>query len=293
LEAGPITSLNRLVAGFVLARATDIARGGDYEAARAALSTLTREPCADAGALNLLASICAQEGRLAEAKQYWERALLLAPNSERYKSALKRIATLEANPVWFRLVRPLTIAVILILFFSSLYYLSRVSQRRDSNQPTATSVVGPQAAEYTSNQKQPLERDLEVEGVLAEEVPEGTLLRFESGLFSTAARLTPSGKLVLARLARVIEQHNRPLDIKIIGHCDALPIKPTSRFHDAADLEIARAVSVFEELRTSTKIHSDAFSISAEDSRRPIPTTPGVAHKENRTVTIVLSERVQ
>jgi flagellar motor protein MotB len=98
---------------------------------------------------------------------------------------------------------------------------------------------------------------------------------------------------VLARLGRVLEQHSSNLHIRILGHSDALPIKAGSRFRDAADLEIARAVSVFEELRTSTKIPSGAFSISAEDSRRPIPTTPGVAHKENRTVTIVLSERVQ
>jgi flagellar motor protein MotB len=76
----------------VLAKASELARSGRWEQAEDLLRQWPSEGPVPNAALDLLARIRAQQGRLFEAEALWTQASAADPGNERYKAALRRIA---------------------------------------------------------------------------------------------------------------------------------------------------------------------------------------------------------
>lgn len=91
--------LDLLLRHVALAQATDLARAGRYEPAESILAEWTHRQEPLPAALDLLARIRAQQGRLAEAEAYWTRALQLDPGNAAYAAGLRRIAHLQRSPL--------------------------------------------------------------------------------------------------------------------------------------------------------------------------------------------------
>ena len=91
--------LDALLMHIALAQATDLARAGRYLQAESILSEWSRSQEPVPAALDLLARIRAQQGRLAEAEVLWTQALQLDPGNEVYSAGLRRIGALRRRPL--------------------------------------------------------------------------------------------------------------------------------------------------------------------------------------------------
>jgi len=90
-------SLATLLDQVALAQAADLARRGHYAQAAGLLSEMAGRQPTPVAALDLLARIRAQEGRLDEARALWAQALEVEPGNAPAQAALRRIAALEGR----------------------------------------------------------------------------------------------------------------------------------------------------------------------------------------------------
>jgi len=93
-DAGSVGFLSQSVA---LSRAALLARRGRLARAEALLLPLAADPQAPAAALDLLARVYAQQGRLEQAQAMWVRAVEKAPADPRYRAALDLCARLKQS----------------------------------------------------------------------------------------------------------------------------------------------------------------------------------------------------
>jgi nucleoid-associated protein YgaU len=101
----PLELAATLTEQALLARATELARAGDYAQADGLLDKLAVGGRESAPALDLAARMAAQRGRLAQARAVWRRALELAPGEEAYRTALQRVEAVSSNKLlglWLR-----------------------------------------------------------------------------------------------------------------------------------------------------------------------------------------------
>src|SRR5688572_6058823 len=78
------------------ARAVELARAGHYASAEALLADMPDRD-ASASAVDLLARIRAQQGRLSEADSLWRQALRLDPGNDTFRAGLERVHALQAG----------------------------------------------------------------------------------------------------------------------------------------------------------------------------------------------------
>jgi tetratricopeptide (TPR) repeat protein len=111
--------IDALVGQAMLSQAAALARRGEYAAAANLLNQLVGQHNEGAAALDLLARIHAQQGRLSEAETFWRRALEIEPNNQSYLAGLNRIARIRSRPTWANAVSPIvsifTVAIMLVL----------------------------------------------------------------------------------------------------------------------------------------------------------------------------------
>ncbi len=88
-------ALDTLLTNIALAQATDLARARHYVQAENVLAPWVRTAEPAPTALDLLARIRAQQGRLAEAEAFWTRAAQLDPGNADYAAGLRRIARMQ------------------------------------------------------------------------------------------------------------------------------------------------------------------------------------------------------
>lgn len=82
----------------VMSRAALLARRGRLAQAEELLLPLAADPHAPTTALDLLAKVYAQQGRLEQAQALWARAVEMNPGNPRLRAALDRCAALCRNP---------------------------------------------------------------------------------------------------------------------------------------------------------------------------------------------------
>lgn len=115
-------SLSELLGQVALSQAADLARAGNYLQAEALLADLLHEPEPPVAAIDLLARIRAQQGRLGEAEVLWRQALARDPGNETIHRALARVARLQQRR--WPIVRPGAVAtalsVVLLLAMTGL-----------------------------------------------------------------------------------------------------------------------------------------------------------------------------
>ncbi len=91
--------------------AAELARSGNYIAAEAILQELLLSANPPSPVLDLQARICAQQGRLAEASEFWRKALQKDPANVAYQAALARLSRMQRHPMWLHTVWPLVLCL--------------------------------------------------------------------------------------------------------------------------------------------------------------------------------------
>src|SRR5690606_15200121 len=79
----------------VLSAATSLSREGKYTEAESTITSFTTGAKALPAALDLLARIRSQQGRLSDAEALWKHALQLDPDNQDFMAGLMRIARIQ------------------------------------------------------------------------------------------------------------------------------------------------------------------------------------------------------
>jgi type VI secretion system protein ImpK len=267
-----------LMAQALLSRATSLARLGSYDSAELVLSSLPRTL---PEAVDLLAKIRAQQGRMRAAAELWTEALCLDPSNARYRSSLRRA---EQGP-WRRRSRPLLVAIVaLFIVVAGGIAVRRLAHQRSQ---VATKIPREQPPAPAVAQKR---IEISVPGVLQTTSGATTTLRFEFGLFSHGVLLTPGARASLQAIGRQIEPQWRRFSLTVIGHTDDLPIVSRQRFSDNEALAVARADTVIRYISTVSTIPMSAWSISRTPETQCLYACDSAAGRlRNRTVDLLIA----
>ncbi|GAF75969.1 unnamed protein product [marine sediment metagenome] len=104
-RADALTALQRVLDTVVLSQATRLARDGRLADAEQLLAGRAHAPDAPAVVLDLLAKVYAQQGRLAEARKLWTRALQADPGNPAMAAALAKATAAKGHAPWVPAVR--------------------------------------------------------------------------------------------------------------------------------------------------------------------------------------------
>lgn len=290
------TELDGLTRELALARATDLARAGRYDDA----GTLLADDPSPA-ALDLLARMHAQRGRLAEADECWARAG--AAGGSGYERERQRVAALQQRRMGTsRLLRRIGLALLalavlaaaLLLWFrpagGGTGELADLRAQQDGISRQLETLESRLAAPPAAPSEEP---DL---GGLAAELPPSLQVR-EAGAellitlpvapFDSGIGLTPEGEATLGELGGRLAGRAEEVSVRVVGHTDDIPPRLGGPFADNAELGLARALAAARQLSVTSGIPLDGFAVaSAGDAAAPFPNTDDASRARNRTVTI-------
>lgn len=266
-----------LMAQALLSRATSLARLGRYDSAELVLSSLPRTL---PDALDLLARIRAQQGRMPDAAGLWTEALRIDPTNARYRNGLAK----AEKGTWSRWSRPLVTACVAL----GAFLVIGIAVTRMIYQ-TPKSAISP-APDRPPTVAVAEERvDVSLPGVIQTRSGATTLLRFQLGLFSNGILITPAARQSLEAIGRQIEPHWRQVTLTIVGHTDDLPLIPRQRFPDNEALAIARADTVIRYLSSVTTIPPSAWAIRLAERAECLYSCDSDAGRlRNRTVDLLI-----
>ncbi len=103
---------------------------------------------------------------------------------------------------------------------------------------------------------------------------------------SGSDRLSPDGRKMLSRIASVLKgsTHYR---IRVLGHCDSVPVNGTGRFHSNTELSLARAAAVADVL-IDRGIDPERVWIQGLGDLYPIVQNGGTSARFNRRVELII-----
>jgi flagellar motor protein MotB len=271
---------------ILMAKAVELARTGRYSEAESVLSEV-KEPVPPR--LDLCARIRAQQGRLREAEELWKQACVLDPGNESYRAGLRRIAKMQSRPVWVASMLPMMVALIIAVavVLATVVVTSYVTD--------LTASISKIAAEQRAMFKRPEEEKapnvtIEVPGAFTKSVGDKLVVNFESGLFDRGTDLKPAAKGVLTLLGQQLEPYINRVSIHVEGHTDDVPVLSGQEYRDNVSLGMARAVTVMEHLRATTRLPSSIFSVSSlGESLPPYLNDTPENRARNRTVVLRIS----
>jgi len=234
----------RLLTEYVQGCAAELARKGRYKAAEELLGVLADPEQLHASALDLLARICVQQRRIAQARELWLKALSRDPENEEYRSALTYIAG-HKHPVGKRIVAAILACVACAAALATviLYSAQRQHHAAAPFTPAPATETGAIGSLPCFEQLRAALGNAEVLG------GDGVKVSFSNGLFSDGATLTPSGRLALNRVGEAMRQCATKLDLQLIGKADAVPVRPSSRYTDNSELSLVRAAVAYGVIR--------------------------------------------
>lgn len=232
--ASPISNL---AAQIVLSRATELAREGRYKDAECLLEALLPAGLSTS-ALDLLARIRAQQGRLAEARALWLQISQLNPGDTAARAALERIGKIESHkPSRSRTALP-----------------GRPAEELASSEGQTAIVSRPTGA---SEQLR-----VYVPGAAFQKLDDEVLVIFEFNLFTgPGAQLENRAKSVLSALGWQLEPYVGKIAIEVVGQPDALPQDADPPPRDVAAVGMDRASAVFNHLIETTKLQARMFTL--------------------------------
>ncbi len=282
--------LRSLLLQIRLSQATVLARAGRYSDAEILLSQLTGEEGTSIPALDLLARIRAQQGRLLDAEGLWRQAWQLDPANEAFKAGLDRIAGMQRQPLWIVFLLPLTVGLLVVLAVVLLAWQVKRemealrSPMRDRPVERQPSVPHPAAALAS------LETQIRGGGVLVRREPDAVAVIFEAGLFARGKALKPEAAGRLTGFGRKLEPYVGKIAVEVIGYTDDRPLPAGGRYRDNFALGLGRAVAVVEHLRATSDLPARLFQVrSAGESQAPYANDTPENRLRNRTVVIRIS----
>jgi type VI secretion system protein ImpK len=249
---------------LLLAEATRLGCAGRHEEAAAVLApALAPAAPGRSAALDLLARLLAQRGRWDEAAAAWREALELEPGNPDFAAALARLARPGAVRARALLV-PLGGLVALAALVGAGAFAFGALRPAPAGSPrptaaadlpvTATPAFAPPRAAVPVAPiaaTSPPAVSLAAPGLAVRAEGDALVVSFEDGLFDAGGRLTAPGAATLASLGRQLAGHGGEVAVEVIGTTDAVPLVPRSRYHDNAELALARAAVVAGALRRS------------------------------------------
>lgn len=260
---GPTTGVRtesnkaRPVPSLVMECAALLARDHHYLAAQQILTTLGDDP----NALDLLARVHVQNGRIDDAKECWKRVLVerpLSPEATDGLLALEKLPLLSSLRYRMEALGTIVfVALALGVFCIGAAWQSRHSSKLPNSVPQQ---------QQTKLLPSPLAVSEQVE-------------HFSAPLFLSGTRLSIQGQKLLIDLGN--EPRVRSADrIEIIGQADGVRLRPNSRYRSNQELALARAVKASRVLTTAGCDMRKIFLQTDVTSRTP------VAEPNSRTVLI-------
>jgi type VI secretion system protein ImpK len=280
---------NDLLQQVLLLRSVALARAGHYDAAEQLLSQLKRAGTPVA-ALDLLARIRAQQGRLAEAEKLWIQATEFDPSNDTYAAALRRIARRQRRPTWLSILAGLVLGGVLVIL--GLELLGGRGPREAVNPPMTPNDISPASTGVPTGTEPsvPPQLNIHLVGVQAKAEGSEVVVTFTSGLFLQRSTLTPDARELLGRLAKQLEPMGSRLTIRVVGHTDDTTPPPGFRYPDNTALGLARAMAVAEHLRESSTLPRTVFLLqSLGEEAPPYPNDSRENRARNRTVVLRVS----
>ena len=216
-----------------LSRAAELARSGAYPEAESLLRMYPPSELPIAG-LDLLARICAQQGRLEEARGWWEEVLKRDPENRPARLALEKLGQVQASDRDGHAGGRRWWAALKHRFFAKL---------PAPRQTHALEVQVPGLQVRTEGDKK-------------------LSITFEFHPFGDAgAGLNEKGKKALSLLGWQLEPWVGKISIEIVGQPDHLPETLEALPADVAALGMTRAYAVFNHLVQTTKLQARMFSL--------------------------------
>jgi len=220
-----------------LSRAAELARAGAYQEAETLLRTTDPNDLPIAG-LDLLARICAQQGRFEEAQQWWQAVLAREPENRAARSGLEQLAKEQTAAGNHQAFLHRWWAGMKNRFFPKRRYPPGV--QKDLN--------------------------IQVPGLTAHWKGNHIAFVFHFPPFGDSGdSLTEEGKKALALFGWQLEPYVGKITIEIIGQPDRLPDTQDGLPRDVAALGMARAFAVFNHLVQTTKLQARMFSLRTGD----------------------------
>lgn len=301
-DTASLTAVVRsLLDQLTLARASELARAGQYAEAKKVLAASGAETESTPAALDLLARMRAQQGDLAGAEKLWTRASQLDPSNGAYSTALRCAAALQQNPGRLRIALPLLACIVLAVtvFMWWLQAQNAKPSQGPSTQSKPAQVIVPSdneasapqptTATESSEQKavQPIENDINVQGVTVTKASNVLQVSFDEGLFERGVILTPDARKVLKQLGDQLRPYAATSAIEIVGVTDNLQVRRNLPYPDNASLAVERARVVYDFLRLTSGLDSQIFTIGSSREHLAFP----VNGARNRTVVLRISTR--
>jgi flagellar motor protein MotB len=282
-----------LLQQIAISRAAEIAHIGRYAQAETMLSEVGGESGSSTASLDLCARINAQQGKLVEAGKLWAQALEMEPDNKAYRGALDRITKLQKRPHWFIFApRLLTlVAFILCLIVGGFAIRKYINSLRDSVKSEANR-LGETFTQTTLQESTATKAHLKINlpGVVAKNLSGETTITFNEGIFLRNAQIKPDAKVLLTNLGQQLEQDMGNVSIRIIGHTDNEPMPSGKQYKDNTDLGLARATTVFQHLRETTRLPVATLSVSSVGETNPPYPSDAANRTRNRTVVLLISE---
>ncbi|TNY38024.1 OmpA family protein [Thermomonospora catenispora] len=286
----PLTA-QAAVREIVVAQARTLARHGRYLEAEGLLRGLTRdggEP--DAGVLDLLARVYAQQGRLEEADRCWAEAERLAPGAPQIAAGRRRIAALRDSPprrmapgLFGRAGAPPVAVPVAVLIVVLLVDIRGAVRER----PAVTAPPAPRPTATVDPLSELAVRLGDLRGVRVERLPGELVVTFSRGLFRSGATPTGNGRAVLEDVGGRLRAYADQITVTVVGHTDPRPMPPGGEFAGNAELGLARATVVRELLRPVTGLPTAALPVSSMGDLSP--PFPDGDRSRNRTVSLRIS----
>ncbi len=277
----------------LLARATDLARSGDYTEAEQLLVEVTASGQENPIVFDLQARIRAQQGQYREAEQFWKEAARLDPDNTEYRTGLASVRAIQERPYLAIPWLPIGIGIVTVsvLGFVGASLLSMYESVRDPGVTVATTQAAPSPSQPLPTPVRPVPKPLQlaltVPGVALSTEDDAVLVRFEAGLFDPRTYLLPAARRTLAQVAQQLKAQEDRLRIEVVGHTNGLPLSRHSPFADNVDLGFQRAVVVTQALRTAAGPQAHEFVISSRgEADPPFQVDPQDSRLRNRTVTL-------
>jgi flagellar motor protein MotB len=286
-RSGPAKDGSALLLALILTEAATMARAGHLLEAEALLTRLPTDEQSTPTAVDLLARIRAQQGKLDDAEALWSTLSQADPANKAYTRVLGRIARMRGRPRWLN--RPFAtgaIGVLLVCFFAATLLIGRVRWA------VHTAVTSQPKIPAVGSAKRSVPRDdtwtapkIHVRGVDIDAVDTHLIVRFTAGLFHEGAHLRPEAKITLAGLAEQLRPSAHSISVVIKGCTDDLPLRHDSNYPNNLGLRMARANAVFMELKQKAGIPENLISIQSSPVA-PYPNDSSPNRRRNRTAII-------
>jgi type VI secretion system protein ImpK len=237
---------------------------------------------ADGGpeALDLLARIRAQQGRLDDAEASWTELRRTAPDHAPAAAGLRRIAALRTKHGGGHVL-----AVLAILIAAFLIFPARITDTGER----AGRAVGGGPEPGLALAPAPALPALDVAGSVVSTEAGARVIRFPEGLFSRGSELRPGARETLVELGRQLAPIAATHALTVTGLADDRTLRPGAAWRDNVALGLARAAVALDALREHAPFPPEAVTLRAATE---VP--PGLdpsARRARRSVELRLAPR--